>query len=114
LKNTKHIDVNTAGDATLHSHHLAGGIIARDPNGGSRTDTTARAPSLMSSFGFKDDGDTGSCVFVNTAGGDENITIAAGDGVTIVNPGRIIRAGEAVTLLFRRTSATSVTCYIIA
>lgn len=75
--------ITTAGAGTYSAANIAGGIILRDPNGASRTDTTGTAAAILAQFlGAK----VGSSFFVlvrNTADAAETITVAGGSGVTI-------------------------------
>lgn len=105
--------VATAGAGSYTAAAIAGGVIARDPAGAGRTDTTDTAAAIISACGLNADGETAKCYLINTADGNEVITLEGGAGVTISNVGQTIGQNEAAVLLFRRTSATAVTLYIV-
>lgn len=114
-ENTTVTDITTAGAATYTAAQLAGGLITRDPNGAARTDTTDTAANLIAAAGLNlaNNGDTVSCDLINTADAAEAITLAGGTGVTVANAGQTIGQNESARLVFRRTSATAVTLYIL-
>jgi hypothetical protein len=103
----------TVGNETYTAAQIAGGVIARDPAGGARTDTTDTAAALISGLDLETDGDTHVCYLINTADAAEAITLAGGDSVTIANVAQTLAQNESALLLFRRTSATAVTLYIL-
>lgn len=106
-------NVTTAGAGTYTAAQVAGGIITRDPAGAARTDTTPSAADLIAELGLDRDGATAVCYLINTADAAETITLAGGTGVTISNVGQTLAQNEAALLLFRRTSSTAVTLYIL-
>lgn len=112
-RNTTASAIATAGAGTYTAAHLQGGIIARDPAGGARTDTTATALLIIAGLGLDNDGDTAQCWVINTADAAEVITLAGGTDVTFSNVGQTIAQNESVLLLIRRASATAVTIYIV-
>jgi hypothetical protein len=106
-------DITTAGNETYTAAQILTGIITRDPSGAGRTDTTDTASNLVSGLGLAANGDTWKCYLINTADAAETITLAAGTGVTITNVGQTLAQNESALLIFRRTSATAVTLYIV-
>lgn len=106
-------DITTVGAGTYTAAQLAGGIITRDPAGAARTDTTDTAAEIISACKLDADGETAICHLVNTADAAEAITLAGGTGVTVSNAGNTLAQNESAILLFRRTSPTAVTLYII-
>ncbi|HKQ02642.1 MAG TPA: hypothetical protein VJ735_20155 [Actinomycetes bacterium] len=106
-------DLTTAGAETYTAAQLAGGIITRDPNGAGRTDTTDTAANLISALSLENDGETADCYLINTADAAEAITIQGGTGVTVSNAGQTVGQNESALLVFRRTSSTAVTLYIV-
>ena len=74
---------STAGAATYAASEIAGGLILRDPNGASRTDTTATAALILAQFLRARVGSTFNLVIRNTADAAETITVQGGTGVTI-------------------------------
>ena len=105
--------VATAGAATYTTAAILGGIIARDPAGGARTDVTPTAALLIAGLDLQNDGESASCYLVNTADQAEAITIDPGAGVTVANAGQTLAQNESALLLFVRTSSTAVTLYIL-
>jgi hypothetical protein len=103
----------TVGNETYTAAQLAGGVITRDPAGGARTDTTDTAAAIIAAMKLEADGECGVCHLINTADAAEAITLAGGTGVTIANVGQTLAQNESAVLLFRRTSATAVTLYIL-
>lgn len=104
----------TAGAVTYTAAQMASGLLLRDPNGASRSDTTPTAALLLAGIpALKNDGDTVKCYLVNTADAAEVITLLAGVGVTILNIGQTLAQNEAALILIRRTSSTTVTMYLI-
>ena len=108
-------DIVTAGAETYTAAQLATGLITRDPAGAGRTDTTDTATNLVAAagLGLTANGDTRACYLINTADAAEAITLAGGTGVTVSNAGNTLLQNESAILLFRRTSATAVTLYVI-
>lgn len=106
-------DLTTAGAETYTAAQLKGGLITRDPNGAGRTDTTDTAANLIAGLGLDDDGDSHQCRLINTADAAEAITLQGGTGVTVANAGQTVGQNESALLVFRRTSATAVTLYVI-
>lgn len=106
-------NITTAGAVTYSAAQVAGGVITRDPNGAARTDDTPTAVDLIAACGLEMDGETASCVLINTADAAEAITLQAGVGVTIANVGQTLAQNESALLIFRRTSASAATLYIV-
>lgn len=106
-------NVTTAGAGTYTAEAIAGGVITRDPAGGARTDTTATAATIISECKLDADGETAVCYLINTADAAEAITLAGGTDVTVSNATQTVAQDESAVLLFRRTSATAVTLYIL-
>lgn len=113
IQNLTVSDITTAGAGTYTAAHIAGGVITRDPAGGARTDTTDTAAELIDALGLQENGETGVCYLINTADAAEAITLAGGTGVTVSNSGQTVGQNESAILLFRRTSSSAVTLYVI-
>lgn len=76
--------LNTAGDLTLTTAQILGGLILRDPNGGARTDTLPTAALLLAAMPAGVLIDTSFRFTIrNTADAAETITVAAGTGGTL-------------------------------
>jgi hypothetical protein len=105
------VSIATVGPATYSVAQLEAGIINRDPNGSSRTDTTPTAALIIGTFNLNFNDDTIQVLLRNTSDAAETITLAGGTGVTI-GGAAVIAAGESRTLTFVRTSSTAVLCTI--
>jgi hypothetical protein len=107
-------DITTAGAGTYTGAQIATGFITRDPNGAGRTDTTDTATAILTAVTcLVDTGDTFSLYLINTADAAEAITLAGGTGVTFNNVGQTLAQNESALILFRRTSSSAITAYII-
>lgn len=106
-------NVTTAGAHTYTAAQLRTRLITRDPVGSDRTDVTDTAANLVANIPLTVDGETFEVTLINTADAAETITMSGGDSVTVVNAGQTIAQNESAKLLFRRTSATAVSLYII-
>lgn len=99
--------VTTAGAATLTAAGFASGIIKRDPNGASRTDTTPTAAQLIAGLGLTADYQYKFCTIHNNADAAETITLSGGTGVTL--KGAITcEQSTVIRLCVVRTSSTTV------
>ena len=106
--------ITTAGAGTYSAAQIATGLIERDPNGAGRTDTTDTAAAILAALPHMvSNGDMFQCLLINTADAAEAITLAGGTGVTIVNVGQTLAQNESAILVFRRTSATTLSLYVI-
>lgn len=114
VENLSLTDITTAGAETYTAAQLATGVITRDPAGAARTDTTDTAANIIAGTpALSANGDCLACWLINTADAAEAITLAGGTGVTVSNVGQTLAQNESALLLFRRTSASAVTLYII-
>lgn len=106
---------NTAGNVTLTAAAILGGIITRDPNGAGRSDEVDTAANIIATCGLDNDFQVITCKLINTAAGAFAITFgaAAPAGVTYANAGQTLAQNESAELVIMRTSATTVTVYII-
>jgi len=108
------VDVD-AQNNTLTVAQIVAGIVVHTSVTGAGTVTTDTAANIIAGSGgvgaLKNNGETISCRYIND--GTQTLTLSAGTGVTIADAGQTIAADEAALLLFRRTSATAVTVYII-
>lgn len=75
--------LTTAGAATLTIAQLLTGLICRDPNGASRTDTFPTAALAVAGCPGVKVGSIVECTFNNTADAAETITFLAGSGGTL-------------------------------
>lgn len=106
---------NTDVDAqhgVLTAAQIAGGIITHTSATGAGTVSIDSATNIIA--GTAALATTNDCVevfYIND--GNQTLTLAAGTGITISDTGQTIAADEAAILLFQRTSATAVTCYVL-
>lgn len=98
--------ITTAGAGTYTAANMLGGLILRDPNGGSRTDTTHTAAQIVAALPGAAVDDTFELVIVNTADAAETITLAGGTGVTLVPATVTIAQNEICRALVRLTNVT--------
>lgn len=90
--------ITTAGAGSYSAANLLGGLIRRNPNGASRTDTIAAAADIVAAINAVTSsvsvGDSVRTIVSNTATADELITLAGGTGITLsptdiyINPGQ--------------------------
>jgi hypothetical protein len=108
-------NLTTAGAGTYTAAAIAGGVITRDCNGGSRTDTTATAAAIIAACKLENDGEAALCYVINISDAAEVITLEGGTDVTFnaENLGQTIARNEAALVIFVRASATTVNAYII-
>jgi hypothetical protein len=103
--------VNTAGAETYTAAQISRGIILRDPNGASRTDTLPTAAFIIAGVGnqytLAENGDTIVFEVQNTAAATHNVTLAAGAGVTLLGDIVIPPLGSRI-LTAIRTGASAV------
>lgn len=99
-----------AGSATYTAAQIGRGIILRDTTAGSVTDTLPTAALLIAGvanvYTLAADGDTIEFEIRNT--GTNDLTVAAGTGVTVLGDS-VLSAGETRVLTATRTSSTAVT-----
>lgn len=132
--------VSTASALTYTARQVLGGVIKRDPNGASRTDTLPTAALLVAAYNGVAENSSVTFDVMNTSDANETITIAMGSGITrytntatpIVYPGSKMRlrivftnispGSEAATLynenaedfgVLTATGATSITTPIV-
>lgn len=104
-----------AQSGTLTAAQIVGGILVHTSVTGAGTLTTDTATAIIAGDGGVGDltanGQCITCLVIND--GTQTVTVAGGTDVTIADAGQTIGADEAAVLIFRRTSATAVTCYIV-
>lgn len=77
-------NITTAGNVTYSAAEFLGGLILRDPNGASRSDTTPTAALLVAGLPGVSVNDYVDLLLINTADAAETLTLLAGTGVTLV------------------------------
>ena len=113
-------EVMTATDVdaqnnTLTVAQIVGGIVVHTSVTGGGTVTTDTAANIIAGSGgvgaLTANGQTIEVNYIND--GTQVLTFAGGTNVTVADTGQTVTADEAAKVLFLRTSATAVTCYII-
>lgn len=103
--------VATAGGATITAAQILGGIIVRDTNGASRTDTLPTAALLVAALPGVRVGDVVRCQIINGADAAEVLTIAAGAGGAFdanqTAASQVIGQNGSKTLTIRFTNVTA-------
>lgn len=102
---------NDAQHNTLSAAEILGGIVVHTSVTGGGTVTTDTAAAIIAGLPLTVNGQAMACYYIND--GDQTLTMAGGTDVTISDTGNTITANKAVTLLFVRASATTVTCHVI-
>lgn len=104
-----------AQNNTLTVAQIVDGIVVHTSVTAAGTVTTDTATAIVAGASgvgaLTANGQTIKCYYVND--GTQVLTFAGGTGVTVADTGQTIGADEAAILLFRRTSATAVTLYIL-
>lgn len=100
-------NITTAGAGSYSAANVAVGIITRDCNGASRTDTIAAATDLITALGLSANYQERYCWIVNTSIAAETITLAGDTGTTI--KGSItIAQNQSTRIAIQRTGAAAV------
>ena len=84
----------TGGNLTLTTAQVLGGLILRDPTGGSRTDTLPTAADLCDQVQGAMVGTSFIFTIRNTADAGETITVAAGTGGTVSGTATIAQSNS--------------------
>ena len=99
---------------TLAAEDIKGGINVHTTTSGGGTVTVDTAANIIAKVPLTEDDQCITSYYIND--GDQTATFAAdsGDTVTIADVGNTVLINEAAVLLWRRTSATAVTLYIVS
>ena len=82
-KTTTISTVGSAANVVYTAAQMWGGLIARDPSGSDRSDTTDTAANIVSGITGAEVGSSFKFSIDNTANADETITVSGGSGVTL-------------------------------
>jgi hypothetical protein len=106
-------DDNTQ-NMTLAAEDIKGGINVHTSTTGGGTVTVDTAANIIAKVPLTEDNQCITSYYIND--GDQTATFAADSGatVTIADAGNTVLINEAAVLLWRRTSATAVTLYIVS
>ena len=99
---------------TLAAEDIKGGINVHTSATGGGTVTVDTAANIIAKVPLTEDNQCITSYYIND--GDQTATFAADSGatVTIADAGNTVLINEAAVLLWRRTSATAVTLYIVS
>lgn len=100
-----------AQNHTLTAANIFAGILIHTSVTGGGTVTTDTGTNIVSGCNLTADGQCIIMHYVND--GDQTVTFAAGTDVTISDTGNTIVTNKSCSLLFRRTTATTVAMHII-
>lgn len=102
----------TAGAVTYTAAQLLDGLIARDPAGAARADSTPTATQIVAAIKGCKVGDSFEFTIRNTADAAETITLTAGAGVTISGTATVAQNNsKRFLVLVTNTVAPAVTIY---
>ena len=96
---------------TLAAADVLAGINVHTSATGGGTVTTDTAANLISGIPLSADNQTVVSYYIND--GDQTATFAGGTNVTVADTGSTVLTNEAAVLLWRRTSSSAVTLYIM-
>jgi hypothetical protein len=96
---------------TLAAADVLAGINIHTTTTSGGTVTTDTAANLISGIPLSEDNQTVMSYYIND--GDQTATFAGGTNVTVADTGSTVLTNEAAVLLWRRTSSSAVTLYIM-
>lgn len=97
---------------TLAAADIRAGINVHTSVTGAGTVTTDTAANIIANVPLTEDNQSVTSYYIND--GNQTVTFAAADGtVTVADTGNTILINEAAVLVWRRTSSTAVTLYIV-
>ncbi len=97
---------------TLAAADILAGINVHTSATSGGTVTTDTAANIIANVPLGKDNESITSYYIND--GDQTATFAAGTGVTIADTGNTVLTNEAAVLVWRRTSSTAVTLYIVS
>ncbi len=97
---------------TLAAADILAGINVHTSTTSGGTVTTDTAANIIANVPLGKDNESITSYYIND--GDQTATFAAGTGVTIADTGNTVLTNEAAVLVWRRTSSTAVTLYIVS
>jgi len=113
-RNTEILTVvdDNSQDMTLAAADILAGINVHTSATGAGTVTTDTAANIIAGVPLGKDNESITSYYIND--GTQTVTFAGGTGVTVADTGNTILTNEAAVLVWRRTSATAVTLYIVS
>ena len=97
---------------TLAAADILAGINVHTSATGGGTVTTDTAANIIANVPLGKDNESITSYYIND--GDQTATFAAGTGVTLAAIGNTVLIHEAAVLVWRRTSSTAVTLYVVS
>ena len=97
---------------TLAAADILAGINVHTSATGGGTVTTDTAANIIANVPLGKDNESITSYYIND--GDQTCTFAGGTGVTVADTGNTDLINEAAVLVWRRTSSTAVTLYIVS
>ena len=97
---------------TLAAEDIKKGINVHTTATGGGTVTTDTAANIIAKVPLTEDNQCITSYYIND--GDQTATFAVATGTSIADTGNTVLTNEAAVLLWRRTSATAVTLYIVS
>ena len=105
------VDDNST-DMTLAAADILAGINVHTSASSGGTVTTDTAANIIANVPLGKDNESITSYYIND--GDQTCTFAGGTGVTVADTGNTVLINEAAVLVWRRTSSTAVTLYIVS
>jgi len=99
-------------DMTLAAADILAGINVHTSATSGGTVTTDTAANIIANVPLGKNNESITSYYIND--GDQTATFAGGTGVTVADTGNTVLTNEAAVLVWRRTSATAVTLYIVS
>lgn len=98
---------------TIAAADILKGVNVHTSTAGGGNATTDTAANIISGIPLTEDGQCIKSYYIND--GTQIVTFVAGDGnVTIADDGNTVLTNEAAILIWRRTSSTAVTLYVVS
>ena len=97
---------------TLAAADILAGINVHTSASSGGTVTTDTAANIIANVPLGKDNESITSYYIND--GDQTATFAGGTGVTVADTGNTVLTNEAAVLVWRRTSSTAVTLYIVS
>jgi len=97
---------------TLAAADILAGINVHTSASSGGTVTSDTAANIIANVPLGKDNESITSYYIND--GDQTCTFTGGTGVTVADTGNTVLINEAAVLVWRRTSSTAVTLYIVS
>ena len=113
-RNTEILTVvdDNSQNMTLAAADILAGINVHTSTSSGGTVTSDTAANIIANVPLGKDDESITSYYIND--GDQTCTFAGGTGVTVADTGNTVLINEAAVLVWRRTSSTAVTLYIVS